>query len=96
MERKSIPFGSRFQTTMDALTGDGLLLAATKPSGESNVMTIGWGTIGSIWGLPMFLVVVRPTRYTYEFIEASGEFTVNVPTPTMREFTQHCGHRERP
>ena len=91
MKRKSILFSSQFQETMTALNGDGLLLAATKPGGESNVMTIGWGTIGSIWGLPMFLVVVRPTRYTYQFIEASNEFTVNVPTPAIKEFTHHCG-----
>ena len=91
MERKSIPFGSQFQETVATLNDGGLLLAATKPNGESNAMTIGWGSIGSIWGRPMFIVMVRPTRYTYQFIEASGEFTVNVPTPAMKEFTLYCG-----
>jgi flavin reductase (DIM6/NTAB) family NADH-FMN oxidoreductase RutF len=84
-------YGEAFQEVMTKLRGDGLLLASTKRSGESNLMTIGWGTIGMIWKTPKFLVLVRPSRYTYEFIEDSGEFTVNVPTPEMAEFVLFCG-----
>ena len=91
MMRKSVPFTHRFAETMRQLDGDGLLLVATKSGGGSNVMTIGWGTIGVIWGRPMFTVLVRPSRFTYEFIEASGEFTVNVPTAEMREYVLLCG-----
>jgi flavin reductase (DIM6/NTAB) family NADH-FMN oxidoreductase RutF len=76
---------------MDQLRDGGLLLAATKTGGESNAMTIGWGTIGVVWGLPIFTVLVRPSRYTYQFIEDSGEFTVNVPTPAMKDFVLFCG-----
>ena len=54
-------------------------------------MTIGWGTIGIIWSLPMFLVMVRPSRLTYEFIEQTRQFTVNVPTPEMSEAVKFCG-----
>lgn len=93
MMRKRVEFSHRFVETMRQLGEDGLLLVATKPSGESNVMTIGWGTIGLIWGRPIFTVLVRPSRYTYEFIEESGEFSVNVPTPDMRDFVFFCGTR---
>jgi flavin reductase (DIM6/NTAB) family NADH-FMN oxidoreductase RutF len=65
----------------------------TRRSGESNVMTIGWGTVGIIWGEPMFLVMVRPSRYTYGFIEDSHEFTVNVPTDEMRQWVAVCGSK---
>ena len=41
-----------------------------------NAMTIGWGSIGYIWRRPFIQVVVRPTRYTYEFMEKYGTFTV--------------------
>jgi len=37
------------------------------------------------------MVLVRPSRHTYEFIERNGEFTVNVPTPGMREVVLFCG-----
>jgi flavin reductase (DIM6/NTAB) family NADH-FMN oxidoreductase RutF len=76
---------------MHQLDGEGLLLAATKPDGATNVMTIGWGTIGVIWGRPVWTVLVRPSRFTYEFIEASDAFTVNVPATTMIDFVRFCG-----
>jgi len=91
MARKPVPYTHQFAHTMCQLGGDGLLLVATKPGGESNVMTIGWGTIGPVWGRPVFTVLVRPSRYTYQFIEEANDFTVNVPTPDMSEFVLYCG-----
>lgn len=91
MNRIAVPYSYEFAQTMEQLDGDGLVLAASKPGGESNAMIIGWGTIGVIWGRPIFTVLVRPSRHTYQFIEASGEFTVNVPSPEMRDFVIFCG-----
>jgi flavin reductase (DIM6/NTAB) family NADH-FMN oxidoreductase RutF len=39
-------------------------------------MTVGWGSLGIMWGLPYVQVVVRPVRYTYQFMEKFGTFTV--------------------
>jgi flavin reductase (DIM6/NTAB) family NADH-FMN oxidoreductase RutF len=93
MERKPVSFDDRLSKTLALLRNPGLLLASTKRSGDSNVMTIGWGTVGIIWGRPTFVVLVRPSRYTYEFIEDSGAFTVNVPTEDMRQWVSVCGTR---
>lgn len=41
-----------------------------------NAMTIAWGSMGVMWGHPFVHVVVRPTRYTYEFMEKHESFTV--------------------
>jgi flavin reductase (DIM6/NTAB) family NADH-FMN oxidoreductase RutF len=41
-----------------------------------NAMTVGWGSFGVMWGTPIVQVVVRPTRYTYEFMERYDMFTV--------------------
>ncbi len=41
-----------------------------------NPMTIGWGSFGIMWGLPFVQVLVRPTRYTYEFMNQYDTFTV--------------------
>ena len=73
MERHEVPFTYQYERTMELLARPGLLLAATKRSGASNVMTIGWGTLGIIWGRKIFVVLVRPSRYTYQFIEDSGD-----------------------
>jgi flavin reductase (DIM6/NTAB) family NADH-FMN oxidoreductase RutF len=44
-----------------------------------NGMTIGWGTLGVEWGVPIFAAYVRESRFTYELLERTGEFTICVP-----------------
>ncbi len=58
-------------------TGDGLLLAAGNRE-KSNAMTIGWGTLGTLWGgkRSVVTVYVAEKRYTHEFMEQSAYFTV--------------------
>ena len=58
--------------------GKGALLT-TKMDGKVNTMTIGWGTLGIEWGKPICIVFVRESRHTKKFLDATGEFTVNVP-----------------
>lgn len=43
---------------------------------QFNAMTVGWGSLGYIWRRPFVQVVVRPVRYTYEFIEKYDTFTL--------------------
>lgn len=62
-------------------------------AGRYNVMTIGWGTIGVIWGQPIFSVLVRPSRYTFGLLEASGEFTVSIPLTDMSRALGVCGSK---
>jgi flavin reductase (DIM6/NTAB) family NADH-FMN oxidoreductase RutF len=91
MARSEVAYTYQLDQTLDRLAHGGLLLASVREDGQSNVMTIGWGTVGVIWGLPMVVVLVRPSRYTYSFIEESGVFTVNVPTPEMAKYVSFCG-----
>lgn len=93
MIRNQVPYTHQLDLTLDKLAHGGLLLASTRGDDRSNVMTIGWATIGIIWGLPMMVTLVRPSRYTYKFIEESGVFTVNVPTPEMSDYVAMCGTR---
>jgi len=89
--REPVPFDHRLSKTLALLTKPGLLLATTGRNGRSNVMAIGWGTVGVVWGRPIFQVMVRPSRYTYTLLEESGEFTVNAPAPEMRHVVAACG-----
>jgi flavin reductase (DIM6/NTAB) family NADH-FMN oxidoreductase RutF len=59
--------------------------------GKPNVMTIGWGAIGSIWSRPVFIVLVRPSRYTYSRLEQVSDFTVNVPPRELSAAVGRCG-----
>ena len=54
-------------------------LLTTRRGDEVNTMTISWGKIGFEWNKLIFLTYIRHSRYTHEMLEASGEFTVNVP-----------------
>ncbi|NLG85401.1 MAG: flavin reductase family protein [Firmicutes bacterium] len=59
------------------LFGEGMVLAAGDfAAGRFNAMAIGWGSIGRVWGKPFAQVFVRPTRYTYEFMEKYNTFTI--------------------
>jgi len=43
---------------------------------DYNTMTVAWGSLGSMWARPFAMVVVRPVRYTYEFIERYDTFSL--------------------
>jgi flavin reductase (DIM6/NTAB) family NADH-FMN oxidoreductase RutF len=39
-------------------------------------MTVSWGSLGVIWNKPFAQVVVRPQRYTFQFLEQYPTFTL--------------------
>lgn len=43
---------------------------------KNNAMTIGWGSIGTLWQKTALTVYVAETRYTKEFMDNSEYFTV--------------------
>ena len=53
-----------------------LLTSGDFAKGHYNTMTVGWGSLGVMWGMPFAQVVVRPTRYTYGFMERYDTFTL--------------------
>lgn len=71
--------------------GKGVLLTS-KADGKVNTMTIGWGTLGIEWAVPVFTVYVREGRYTRELIDKSMEFTVSIPLGDYdSKITGYCG-----
>lgn len=59
---------------------------------KPNAMTIGWATLGIVWGKPILTVYVRPSRYTFGLIEKTGDFTVNVLPRELEEIASFCGN----
>lgn len=41
-----------------------------------NMMTAGWGFMGVMWGTDAVGVVIRPQRYTMEFVDKSDTFAL--------------------
>ena len=91
--KEDMDFTEHYGSVVEVLTSRGLLLGSYDAKGKPNLMTIGWGTLGSIWSKPIWIVLVRPSRYTYECIEHSGGFTVNVPPKSMAGVCETCGTR---
>jgi flavin reductase (DIM6/NTAB) family NADH-FMN oxidoreductase RutF len=58
---------------------------------DLNVMTIGWASLGFLWGRPVMTVMVRKSRHTYGIIERCDEFTVSVPVADMAKQLAFCG-----
>jgi flavin reductase (DIM6/NTAB) family NADH-FMN oxidoreductase RutF len=91
MSKNLVDYRNYVEETIKAFSEGRVLLVSSGKKGSSNVMAIGWGTMGIIWKKPIFLVLVRPSRYTYKLIEETEEFTVNVVPPKLKEVATYCG-----
>ena len=63
---------------------DWLEVSAGK-EGDMNLMTISWGSIGELWGKPVFTVYVSTSRYTHKFMEENDYFTVTHFPASMKQ-----------
>jgi flavin reductase (DIM6/NTAB) family NADH-FMN oxidoreductase RutF len=86
---QAVNFQDQADAALAALSRGAFL--TTAHDGRHNVMTIGWGSIGFMWGKPVFTVLVRPSRFSYQLLDASGEFTVSIPQGDMQPALDHCG-----
>lgn len=68
-----------------------LLASGDFKNGKFNIMTIGWGSIGCMWSKPYIAVVVRPSRYTYSFMERYNNFTVSLFPKSFEDILTYCG-----
>ena len=91
MSKIEVNYTDYFAETMRRMCKDGLLLVTAGADDRPNVMTIGWGVLGSVWDKPVFIVLVRPSRYTYSRLKEVGDFTVNVPPKELAGAVEHCG-----
>lgn len=53
------------------------MLVAAGDKDKFNMMTASWGFAGEMWGNDCMAAVIRPQRYTMEFINNSDYFTLS-------------------
>jgi flavin reductase (DIM6/NTAB) family NADH-FMN oxidoreductase RutF len=70
-----------------------LLTSGDFATGHYNSMTVGWGSFGTMWGRPFVQVVVRPGRYTFEFMERYPTFTLCAFPPAYHQALSLLGTR---
>lgn len=56
-----------------------------------NTMTVSWGSIGILWNKPIVQVVVRPSRFTHEFMQAYPDFSLCALPEKHRKALQLLG-----
>jgi len=62
-----------------------LLTSGDYSTGKFNSMVVAWGGFGIMWNKPMAMVVVRPTRHTFSFINSFDTFSLCVFPEQYRE-----------
>jgi flavin reductase (DIM6/NTAB) family NADH-FMN oxidoreductase RutF len=63
------------ENVIELISKEYMLITAGNKDGY-NMMTASWGFMGEMWGEDSVAVVVRPERYTMDFIESSDYFTL--------------------
>jgi flavin reductase (DIM6/NTAB) family NADH-FMN oxidoreductase RutF len=92
MARKPISFQNLHANVHLIWSQQGMLLTSGDfAAGRFNTMTVGWGSLGVMWGRPFVQVVVRPTRYTYGFMEQYDTFTLCAFPEAYRQALQVLG-----
>ena len=62
-----------------------LVTAGDFASGRFNTMTVSWGFLGTMWNKPVAQIVIRPQRYTREFLDRYDTFTVSAFPESCRK-----------
>ncbi len=75
------------------IVGKQWMLISAGDKGDFNTMTASWGGLGFMWNKPVAFVFIRPTRYTYEFVETGDMLTLSFFGEKYREALKICGSK---
>ncbi len=67
------------------------MLITAKNGDKINTMTASWGGFGEMWAKDVSAIVVRPSRYTFNFIENSDYYTLSFFGEEYRDKLTYCG-----
>ena len=56
-----------------------------------NTMTASWGFMGYMWNKNVVTIVVRPQRYTMDFIKKNDKFTLSFFDEAQKDVLKFCG-----
>lgn len=94
MDKKDFDYKLNLVDALNSLEQRGAFLTVKDNEDRVNTMTIGWGNIGYEWGRPVFIVLVRESRYTHELLENADDFTVSIPLDDkMNKALGFCGSK---
>jgi len=71
---------------------DWMLVTAGKAT-NYNMMTASWGGLGMLWHKPVCFIFIRPSRYTYQFLENNQFFSLTFFEEEYRSVLNFCGSK---
>lgn len=74
---KEISFRELSDNMTKAIAEEWMLVTAGNEQDGYNMMTASWGFAGEMWGSDAVITVIRPQRYTMEFINKNDYFTLS-------------------
>lgn len=86
---KEISFRDINENLTQKIADEYMLITAGDESGY-NMMTASWGFTGEVWGQDSVVALVRPQRYTMDFIESHDYFTLSF-YGDKKEIHKVCG-----
>ena len=78
------------------LIGSDWMLVTAGNQKHYNTMTASWGTMGVMWGKNVACTVIRPQRYTHEFVENNEYFTLSFYPEEYKKSPQLVRQQIRP
>ena len=92
MSHRPISFDQLLVRSHDLWANQWMLLTSGDfLDGTYNCMTVAWGSLGNMWNRPFAQIVIRPNRFTYDFIEKYDTFTLCAFPPEYRKSLEVLG-----
>ncbi len=73
------------------LIGNQWMLVTAGNEQSFNTMTAAWGALGMAWGCPAAFIMIRESRYTYEFLQREQAYTLSFFDEEYRPALRICG-----
>lgn len=90
-EWKEIQAESMGKTPFELIGRDWMLITAQKKDGSINTMTASWGGLGVLWNKNVAFVVIRPQRYTKEFVDEAETLSLSFFDETYKKQLGYLG-----
>ncbi len=80
-----------FQLNPFTAIGKDWMLVCAANAGKTNAMTAAWGGFGVMWNKEVVFVVIRPQRYTKEFVDSAESFSLTFFDESFKKDLAYLG-----
>ncbi len=70
---------------------NGGLICIKTQNGKSNIMTVSWVGFCRLWGFDVFMLFVRKSRYSHEFMLKNEDISLNYLGENAKDILSFCG-----